>query len=181
MATDNTEKKNKIELDWTMDPIERIAQETKALKKTDFMGIAIGGYLAAEMAKDENLANAYKDRKVTLSSIVDFIMTEANKKLGNRNGCIPDEEVYGWAIHFVVDGKLPKNESAKLTLDLTKEDKEAAKEAALKKYEDEQLKKLRAAEAKKKEREKKKAEEAKKQKESNQISLFDFIGDGGEA
>lgn len=181
MATDNTEKKTKVELDWTMNPIERITQETQALKESDFMGIAIGGYLAAEMAKDENLSNAYKDRKVTLSSIITFIMAEANKKLNNHNGCIPDAEVYGWAIHFVIDGKLPKNESAKLTLDISKEDKEAAKEAALKKYEEEQLKKLREAEAKKKEREKKKAEEAKKQKESNQISLFDFIGDGGEA
>lgn len=184
-----TEKKTEVELDWEMNPIERLESETKALHETDFMGVAIAAYISAEMNKDENLAKAYKERKVTLNSILEFVMAEARKRLNGKNGQIPDAEVYGWAIHFIIDGKIPKQTGESLKLTISQEDREAARQEALKKLQEEELAKLRKAEAKKLEREKKKVEAAKKKaeeeerrrKEAGYMSLFDFIGEGGEA
>lgn len=182
MANEANDKKT-VELDWNMDPIERIAEESKALPKNDFMGLAIAAYLAAEMKKDQNLLEAYSNRKVTLKSILESVMATASKKLGGNNGQIPDQEVYGWAVHYVMDGNIPsentKSESLKITL--TKEDRVAAKEAAVKELQKEELEKLRKKEAAKIKRQQQKLEEEeRRRRESGQMSLFDFMEQPGD-
>ncbi len=169
------EKKNQITLDWDEDPIERLAKESQALSQDDWMGIAIAAYLGSEFKKDPNLAESYRQRKVTLKAIIDFVISEAKKKLGNKNGQIPDAEVYGWAVHFVQDGKISKAQPDALTITITREDREAAHQAALKKLQEEELEKLRKKEAAKKAAEKKRFEEQeRKRRESGQMSLFDY-------
>ena len=94
-------KENKIELDFSMDAIERIKIETESAK--DGLSKAIGAYLAGKMAEDEPLKKAYEDRKITLKAVCGFITECAKKKLGGTSGAVADEEVYGWAIHYVQD------------------------------------------------------------------------------
>ena len=73
------EEKQKISLDWDMDPIERLTVEMNSLDESAYMARAIAEYLIEEFKKDENLKEAYKNRKVTLEEIVSHITKEAQK------------------------------------------------------------------------------------------------------
>lgn len=172
------EKNNKVQIDYSLDPIERIKLEISATD--DVNQKQIGQYLLNKFETDEVLKNCYKDRKITLDSINNFVVECAKKHLNNKNGYISDEVVFGWVVHFVQDEKVSITDKASFTL--TKEDENAAKERALKKFEEEQYQKIVAAEQKKKDAERKKLERAKekeiKEKEereqNGEISLFDF-------
>lgn len=163
-------KESKIELDFSMDAIERIKIEAESAK--DGLSKAIGAYLADKMATDEPLKQAYKDRKITLKAVCDFITECARKKLGGTSGAVEDEKVYGWAIHYVQDEPVKVSESATYTL--TKEEKESAKARAIREYEAAERKKLEDKAKKEAERQQAKVRKAEEEREkSGQMSLFD--------
>ena len=163
-------KENKIELDFSMDAIERINIETESAK--DGLSKAIGAYLVGKMAEDEPLKKAYEDRKITLKATCDFITECARKKLGGTSGAVDDDEVYGWAIHYVQDEPVKVSESATYTL--TEEEKESAKAKAIREYEAAERKKLEDKAKKEAERQQAKIRKAEEEREkSGQMSLFD--------
>lgn len=178
VETENVEveetKEEKIKLDFSLDPVERLKQELEAAKN-DFMANAIGQYVLNEFATNEPLKNAYKDRKITLEAIIKYANSCAAKQLNNKNGAIEDKVVFGWVIHYIQDEEVKISAKDSYEIKLTKEDKEKAKEEALKKYEAEELAKLK----KKQEREEKAKQKAiekekKKYEESGQMQLFDW-------
>ena len=199
---------NEVELDWDMDPTERLKVEMEALQENDQMRL-VAKMLIEEFAKDPNLAAAYKERKVTLEAIIKYIMAEAQKAAVNNRAMIEDKTVYGWAIHFVQDGEVKKTDAKKLSVAvLPKKTEEEIAEQAKKDFYEAEMKRLaeekrKAEEAAKKEAErqakkeaarlqreqeraaKKKAEEEakKREREYEQISLFSFFEgvEGGEA
>ena len=167
--TENVEveetKEEKIKLDFSLDPVERLNHELTA----------IGQYVLNEFAANEPLKNAYKDRKITLEAIIKYVNSCAAKQLNNKNGAIEDKVVFGWVIHYIQDEEVKISAKDSYEVKLTKEDKEKAKEEALKKYEAEELAKLK----KKQEREEKAKQKAiekekKKYEESGQMQLFDW-------
>ena len=163
-------KENKVELDFSMDALERINIEVESAK--DGLSKAVGAYLADKMAEDEPLKKAYKDRKITLKAVCGFIIECAKKKLGGVNGAVEDEEVYGWAINYVQDEPVKVSESATYTL--TKEEKESAKAKAIREYEAAERKKLEDKAKKEAERQQAKIRKAEEEREKSwQMSLFD--------
>ena len=174
---ENSEKEssNKIKLNFSMDPVERLEIEISA--SNDNLEVGIGKYLSEQLKCDSALARAYFERKITLSNVAKYVTECAKKHLNNKSGGIEDKIVFGWVLHYVQDENVKVPEAESVTL--TKEDKESARARALKRYEEEELAKLRKAEEKAKAREEKKRQDAiekekKMHEESGQMSLFDF-------
>lgn len=169
-------KKEKIELDFSMNAIDRLRKEIDftddAYKK------AVGEFLIKEFEKDEPLRMAYFNRKITLEQVWKNIYDYAKAQKKKENCVVlSDVEVFGQAIHFIQDGEIKVTKESKIVL--TKEVKKSLKEQAEQEYLAEQKRKLEEAEKKKAEREKAaKAKalekEKKKREESGQISLFDW-------
>lgn len=162
-----------LTLEFDMNPIERIKLETEYAEND--ISKKVGLFLSKQFETDNVLANCYKDRKITLEDIYEFIYKSAEKYLNNKSGAISEDVVYGWSIHFIQDEnvKVPEKESFKLT----KEDENETKAKAMKRFEEEELEKIRKAEQKKKEALEKKAikEKLKEEEErGKQLSLFDF-------
>ena len=175
-------KKEKLELDFSMNAIERLRKEIDCTDDT--YKKTVGEFLIKEFEKDEPLRMAYFTRKITLDQVWKHIYDYAKaqtKKPGNSNCvCLSDAEVFGQAIHFIQDGEIKVTKESKVVL--TKEVKKSLEEQAEQEYLAEQKRKLEEAAKKKAEREaaaKKKAleKEKKKREESGQISLFDWGDD----
>ena len=175
-------KKETLELDFSMNAIDRLRKEIDFTN--DVYKKAVGEFLIKEFAKDENLRMAYFTRRVTLEQVWKHIYeyARAQTKIQGSSSCVvlPDAEVFGQAIHFVQDGEVKENKESKLVL--TKEVRKSLEEQAKDEYLAEQKRKLEEAERKKAEREKaakaKALEKEKKEREeSGQISLFDWGDD----
>lgn len=190
-ATDEEEKgKKKIDLDWGMDPSERLRIEMESLQENDQMRL-VAKELISEFAKDPGLAEAYRAKKRTLEEVIDYIVGEARKMAVGGRAVVRDEEVYGWAIHYVQDGKEKDTKAKKLSVGvLTKEDEEEIAEKAKKDFYDAEMKRLKEEADRKAKREREKAERKKAEEEAKkrergyeQVSLFSFSeeADGGKA
>lgn len=163
-----------IEIDYTMDPVERLKLEMSANKEPFYQ--AIGKYMLEQFTLDIGLKNAYFERKLTLKQVVDYINDCAHKKLDGHNGAIEDTEVFGWVIHFIQDEKVEITNAN--SYKITKEDEEEAKKRALEKFERAELERLEEEKEAKEEAEKKKYEKAvakeKADREaSGQMSIFE--------
>lgn len=174
-----------IKISFDLEPSERLKQEIEMLNEKDTTGKRIGAFLLEQFKKDQPLSDAYRDRKVMLNDVLGYVnsMAEDLAKTiydGLHNICVDDATVFGWVIHFVQDGDLPENRpTMEKIVFLTEEEKEDAKAAAIKRYEEEKYNELVEAERKKKEAEAKRlarlAEKEKKEREKyGQFSLFDF-------
>jgi len=172
------EKKIKLELDFDMDPIERLRKEIDFTDDPNQK--AIGEFLIIELGKDNVLKGDYATKKITLDKMFKFVTNEARNRLKTKSGTqcvmISDQEVYGMVIHYVHDGDIPQEKGTKYVL--TKEEKKSLQEQAREEYLAEERRKIEEAERKKREREeaaRKKAleKEKKEREESGQISLFD--------
>lgn len=162
----------KIELDFSMDPIERLNIEVGEVE--DSNAKEIGAYLLEQFLKDEPLKEAYRTRKMTLESVNKEITRCAKEKLGGKNGRVSDAEVFGWVLHFVQDGKNDTIETNQSSYQISKIDEAEAKRKALVRFEEEELKRLKKVEEKKRKAEEAKlAKDKKKAEEVGQISLFD--------
>lgn len=169
--SNESSSEDKIKLNFDMDPSDRLQIEID--NNTDEMAKNIGRYLLDKFNNDEPLKKAYKDRKITLYNIMGYIQKCAAKMLNNVSGGIEDKVVYGWVLHYVQDEEVKI--TTEETVTISKQDKEAARKRAVKRYEDEQLEKLKKEEERKLKAElKKKEKEKQKQEESGQMSLFDL-------
>ena len=196
-AKEGEKSDDEVELDMTMEPSSRLMLEMESLDENDQMRL-VARKLLEEFESDPNLAQAYADRKVTLKSVIDFIMDEAKKQAVNNRAMIDDKTVHGWAIHFVQDGKVKeeKKPTIKKKVQIDEESLRRQAEAEFiesekKRLEEERRKQEEAearAKAKAEERERKKMEafearEKRKREESGQMSIFEFIEatEGGQA
>lgn len=64
----------------------------------------IKNYLDGMAKKDENFAKAYANEKKNMDSCFNYILNEARKK--GSSVCMTDEEVFGLAVHYYVEGEL---------------------------------------------------------------------------
>lgn len=143
---------------------------------------AIKTYLDNRAKTDELFAVAYAKPNKNIDECFNYILGEA-KKQGNAV-YLPDEVVFGWAVHYYDEddikiNKLPANTkvTAKTSVELSEDDKEKARDLAVQEYKQQCIDKLKAAdEAKaKKAAEKRKAEiEKRKQAELQLPNLFQF-------
>ena len=134
---------------------------------------AIQSYLDNRAKTDELFAVAYAKPNKNIDECFNYILGEA-KKQGNAV-YIPDEVVFGWAVHYYDEddikiNKLPANArvSAEATVELSEEDKEKARQIALRDYQIHCLNALKEADKAKREK-----QEKRKLIEATSPSLFD--------
>lgn len=151
-----------IELNFEMDPVERIQIEIE--HTSNGMLKCIGSYLLEQFQKDEVLKNCYKDRKITLAAIERYVNNCANQYLNGVNGGVEDKVVYGWVLHYVQDEKVEITEAATVTL--TEQEKKDAHAEALKEYKADMMHELE-------QRGSKTAKPKKEKKDNGQLSLFE--------
>lgn len=107
---------------------------------------AIKSYLDERARTDELFAKSYAKENKNLDECCSYIMGEA-KKLGNAV-CISDNEVFGMAVHYYDEddikvNKLPAGTRAAASISpqpakLTEEDKQRAREEAIRRLTEEQ-------------------------------------------
>ena len=126
---------------------------------------------------DSTFANKYYNPKKSITECSNFIVSEVQKM--NVKG-LADDEVYYLARHYYEEDNLTFTETSATvvvnhTIELTEEEKQQAREKAIKDFENAELEKLKKQAEKEKAKEKAKEEKIKKEKEeSKQLSLFDF-------
>lgn len=136
-------------------------------------------------ATDELFAVSYAKPKKNIDECFRYILGEARKR--GAEVCMTDEEVFGLAVHYydeddIVVSRVPvratvTQSKAALTVELTEEEKEKAREAAIQAYERQCMMEEAEREAKRKkaEADRKRAETQKrKQQMASSPSLFDF-------
>lgn len=130
---------------------------------------AIKNYLDERAKTDELFAKSYAKENKSLDECCAYIMGEARKR-GNAVA-MTDEEVFGMAVHYYDEDDIQVNKmpagtraavSASQPVELTEEEKKAAREAAIKRLADEQYASLR----------KKPSRTKKETTEVQQMSLF---------
>lgn len=146
---------------------------------------AIKAYLDKRAETDELFAVSYAKPKKNLDECFRYILGEARKR--GAEVCMTDEEVFGLAVHYydeddivvpktAIRAKVSSSKSAQ-AVELTEEEKEKAREAAIQAYERQCMMEEAEREAKRKkaEADRKRAETQKrKQQMASSPSLFDF-------
>lgn len=137
--------------------IINMSKELEAVKKV------IKDYLDQRAQTDELFAEVYAKPNKSIDECLEFIMGEA-RHLGGNAVCVPDDVVFGWAVHYYDEDDLEVekiSQSVRVSassVELSEEDKEAAYERAVSAYEQ---KCIRQLEEKQKERTRKIAEKRK--------------------
>jgi hypothetical protein len=67
---------------------------------------AILAYLNTRVKTDNCLLAACRKENRTLEGVVSYIKQEAKKQATNGVACIPDDEVYDWAVHYILEDSL---------------------------------------------------------------------------
>ena len=67
---------------------------------------AIIGYLRERCKTDTYLAESCKKENKSLDGCIKYIVEQARKKAENNVAVIPDEEVYDWAVHYILEDSL---------------------------------------------------------------------------
>ena len=67
---------------------------------------AIIGYLRERCKTDTYLAEACKKENKSLDGCINYIVEQARKKAENNVAVIPDEEVYDWTVHYILEDSL---------------------------------------------------------------------------
>ena len=78
-----------------------VTEQAKQAYKT-----AIIGYLRERCKTDTYLAEACKKENKSLDGCIKYITEQARKKVENNVAVIPDEEVYDWAVHYILEDSL---------------------------------------------------------------------------
>ncbi len=76
---------------------------------------AIAAYLKERIKTDTTLAEACKKENKSMDGLLKYVTDEARKQAKNNVACIPDEEVYGWAVHYLLEDSIdcePKNKKS---------------------------------------------------------------------
>lgn len=137
---------------------------------------AIKEYLDQRAAQDEQFAVTYAKEGKSIEECCKYINGEVSKLIENGESCVPmqDADVYGMAVHYYDEDNIeitPVNANVSVgaphngaTYEPTEEDKEAAKQAALRRLEQEVFDKMHAP--------KKRKQEEKSDSQYVQASLF---------
>lgn len=140
---------------------------------------AIKNYLDNRAKTDELFAVAYAKPHKNIDECFNYILGEARKQ-GNAV-YLPDDVVFGWAVHYYDEdnikiNKLPVNTqvSGRASVELTEEDKEKARELAVKEYKEQCINKLETAEYEKAKKAAEKKKEARERSKQMEQSLFTF-------
>lgn len=139
------------------------------MKGTDYFKATIKNYLDKRAQEDELFRAKYETTNRTIEDVVTYILSQV--KASGCNG-FADDEIYSMAIHVIDEPTLeigkPINCNAVVNqhIELTEEEKAQQRELALKRFQDEELRKLQNRNAKPK---------ATKSQENKQpeLSLFD--------
>lgn len=137
-------------------------------------------YLDNRAAEDAQFAEHYASEGKSIEQCCNYIINQARKK-GGTAVAMPDDEVYGLAVHYY-DEDIPADECKPVTgaraaapkVELTEEEKAAAREQAMQMYRQGQVAAIKREEREKKQREAQKQRERKELFESKQLSLFDL-------
>lgn len=142
---------------------------------------AIKAYLDQRAQEDAQFAANYAKQGKSIEKCCNYILRQA-KKRGNAV-VMPDDEVYGLAVHYYdedikADECKPVSGASRVNapnVELTEEEKAAAREQAVVDYRNQQVAAMRREEREKRQREAKKQRERKEIFESKQLSLFDSL------
>ena len=143
---------------------------TNTMKGTQAFQDTIAQYLMARAENDPLVAVRLANPSKTMEQCCAYIIGEVKK-----SGCcgFTDDEIFGWAMHFWDEPEIEVSNIAtncqvvvNHTVELTEEEKEQARQDAINKLRDEEIKKMR------KPTQPRKTSENKNQVE--QPSLFDF-------
>lgn len=116
------------------------------MKSTEHFKAAIKKYLDERAEADELFAAAYAKPKKSLDECVNYILQQVRKQ--GYNG-YTDEEIYGMAVHYYDEDDIKDIEPIKArvvvnhVVELTEEEKEAARKEAVEKYRDERTTRAR--------------------------------------
>lgn len=139
----------------------------------------IKAYLDKRAQEDALFADNYAKPGKSIEKCCNYILRQA-KKRGNAVA-MPDDEVYGLAVHYYdedikADECKPVSGASRVTapkVELTEEEKAAAREQAVADYRNQQVAAMRREEREKKQREAQRQRERKEKFESMQLSIFD--------
>lgn len=148
------------------------------MKTSDNFKKTIQAYLEKRAKSDELFAASYAKENKNVDECCNFILGEVQK-----SGCngFTDDEIYSMAVHYYDEDNIKdvKPVNARVVVnhvvELTEEDKKAAKESAIREYEAKELRKLEEFKKKEEENRKKKLEkkaEKEAKKEVSQMTLF---------
>ena len=74
-------------------------------------------FLRERIKTDELIAEGCKKENKTLDKCVEYIISQAKKQAENNVAFVPDEEVYGWVVHYLTEDmesdNAPKYEPAR--------------------------------------------------------------------
>lgn len=139
----------------------------------------IKAYLDQRAQEDAQFADNYAKKGKSIEKCCNYILRQA-KKRGNAVAML-DDEVYGLAVHYY-DEDIPADECKPVSgasrvntpkVELTEEEKAAAREQAVAEYRNQQVAAIRREEREKKQREAQKQRERKEKFAAMQLSLFD--------
>ena len=145
----------------------------------------IKAYLDDRATKDELFAVAYAKEKKSLDECIAYIFQEA-RNLGEAV-CVPDETVFGWAVHYYDEDEIKINKTVlgkvKRTsapdVELSEEEKAKLLEDAKAEYKQVMIDKLIADEKHEADRKAKELASKRKAKEEqlqqSQMSIFDVL------
>lgn len=68
----------------------------------------VGQYLLERASADKTIEKAIVNKEIDLKDVYDYITEQAREKAVNGCAMVENEEVYGWAVHYVIDE--PKKE-----------------------------------------------------------------------
>lgn len=66
----------------------------------------IAKYLSDRCKEDLYLAEAVQKPGKTLDGVIKYVTSEARKKAQGNVAVIPDDEVYSWAVHYILEDSL---------------------------------------------------------------------------
>lgn len=153
-----------------------------ATKENNSAKEAIRAYLDHRAATDEQFAAVFAKPGKNLDECFDYILGEARKR-GNAV-CMTDEEVLGLAVHYYDEDDLKvtpvrtgyrASASKAPDVELTEEEKKAAREKAIALYEQQCIEEEARKEAERKKKEAEKAKERKAAIAAASPSLFDDL------
>ena len=138
------------------------------MKGTDHFKRTIQIHLEQRAAEDALFAEKYRNPAKNIDDCVTYILNYVQK---SGSSGFTDGEIYGQAVHYYDENEIeagkPMNCQVAVNhvIELTAEEKAEARQNAIHKYEEEELRKLQS---------RNKPKTAPKQEQTTQLSLFDF-------
>ena len=86
----------------------------------DTLRKAIVEYLKERSFEDDTLDEALRKPNKTINGVIKYVTQEARKQAVKNCAVIEDEEVYGWAVHYILEDSVDCEETKKKVDDCNK-------------------------------------------------------------